>query len=507
MLDQLPSTMAAFRIVIFICYVLQAMIFPNALTVMVPILLVTSMAVLFSSKSTIASVLLEKSYILASCMAAYSAMFYVVYATHQLRDAPYMTSWIHPRHTHNYSFTETRNNPFSGGINDEANVYMREHPFTWPRAHNAPGVRINGTLPHAGPDGVVCGEDAECYVANMALMPPMARLVPMPSRFYSVDIMVTPPMGGVCKDLEIYRIVYNSWMGVDHSLDYPASSPPSADASYRKCNLFGKGENWCLSFMHTFTVPEYNATIADKCTAEGGVVIFRLPPRTVDVDPQTGRTALDVILASPGASVGFRYTWHSADAPTLLTQWSQWEYTKKDAIQEWRDSTGAFAVVIRHVVALLPLLMLWYFLLVNYDGDIANVQLMCIFVFLPSSIIFCSVGAWLPLTSTILCCIAINARSLFNVRFQLSLYSCALVLNCIQCTAMTILYATNGTNAFMYADSFRMVNEDSKLSGYAFVSGSPAWVTLMMPTTFFVNVLFCIGLVQTLMQGFFLKTQ
>ena len=151
--------------------------------------------------------------------------------------------------------------------------------------------------------------------------------------------------------------------------------------------------------------------------------------------------------------------------------------------------------------------MLWYFLLVNYDGDIANVQLMCIFVFLPSSVIFCSVGAWLPLTSTILCCIAINARSLFNVRFQLSLYSCALVLNCIQCTAMTILYATNGTNAFMYADSFRMVNEDSKLSGYAFVSGSPAWVTLMMPTTFFVNVLFCIGLVQTLMQGFFLKTQ
>jgi hypothetical protein len=506
-----PAFLIAFRIVLFICYVLQAMIFPNALTVTVPILLLSSRVLLFCSKPThpeknfIARIVFEKSYILASCMAVYSAIFYVVYATHQLRDAPYMTSWIHPKHRHNYSFTETRNNLFSGGINDEANVYMRENPFTWPRIHKAPGVRINGTLLHAGPGGkpLPCGDMAECYAANMAVME--GGVVPMPSRFYSVDIMVTPPKGMMCKDLEIYRIVYNSWMGVDHSLDYPASSPPVASSSYKKCNLFGKGDSWCLSFMHTFTGPEYNATIADKCNAEGGVVIFRLPPRTVDVEPQTGRTALDVILVPPNASVGFRYTWHSTEVPTLLTQWSQWEYTKQDAIQEWRDSTGAFAVVIRHVVAVLPLLMLWYFLLVRYEGDAANVQLMCIFVFLPSSIIFFSVGAWLPLTSTILCGITINIVPA-NVRFQFSMYACALVLNLIQCIAMTVLYSTNGTNAFMYADSFRMVNEDSKLSGYAFVSGSPAWVTLMMPTSFFVNVLFCIGLAQTLLQVFFLKS-
>ena len=503
------SFLIAFRIVLFICYVLQAMIFPNAMTVMVPILLVSSRVVLLSSKTSatpngFARIILEKSYILASCMAAYSAIFYVVYATHQLRDAPYMTSWIHPSHRHNYSFTETRNNPFSGGINGDANVYMRQHPFTWPRVHKAPGVRINGTLPHAGPGSnpLLCNAAmAECYVANMAPVGG-AKLVPMPSRFYAVDIMVTPPSGMMCKDLEIYRIVYNSWMGVDHSLDYPASSPPRGASSNSKCNLFGKGNEWCLTFTHSFTVPEYNATIADKCDAEGGVVIFRLPPRTVDVDPQTGRTALDVILVSPGARVGFRYTWHNTEAPTLLTQWSQWEYTKQDAIQEWRDSTDAFAVVVRHVVALLPLLMLWYFLLVNYEGDTANVQLMCIFVFLPSSIIFFSVGAWLPLTSTILCGIAINVVSK-DLRFQLSMYSCAFVLNLIHCIAMTTIYATNGTNAFMHADTFRMVNED--LSGYAFVSGSPAWVTLMMPTAFFVNVLFCIGLAQTLLQGFSFK--
>jgi hypothetical protein len=491
-----------FRFVLLLCYVLQAILFPNALTVLVPLVLIAVRVVIFWNSNAIRfdHIVAKKSYIVSSCLAVYSAIFYVVYTMHQLRDAPYMTGWIHPAHKHNYSFTESANGGFSNDVNDAANVYMREHPFTWPRMYKGPGVRINGTLPHAGPAGnpLRCGTMVDCYAANMAAFPTGqdgTKAVPMPSRFYSIDVMVTPRSGMMCKNLEIYRIVYNSMLGVEHSLDYPASSAPVASASYRKCNLFGQGAGWCLSFMHAFSAAEYNATVADKCTAEGGVVIFRLPARTIDVEPQTGRTALDAIIVSPGASVGFRYTWHSME-PTLLTHWGQWEYTKNDAIQEWRDSTDAFAVFIRHFIAILPLLILWYFLLVNFDGEI--VQRMCIFILLPASIIFFSVGAWLPLTGTILCGIAINIVSA-TLWVRTAIYCCAMALTFAHTVYMTEIFASLGTNAFMNADSLRMVNENYKLGGYAFVSGSPAWITLTMPTAFCLNLFFCIGIAQTVL--------
>ena len=401
-----------------------------------------------------------------------------------------MTGWIHPNRRHNYSFTETKNS-----------VYIREHPFTWPRLHKAPGLRINGTLPHAGLDGtpLLCGTHADCFAANMAVTDGGKTAVPMPSRFYAADIMVTPPPGMACQNLEIYRIVYNSWLGVDHSLDYPASSPPLASSSNKKCNLYGKGDEWCLSFMHTFSDKEYNATIAAKCKAEGGVVIFRLPPRTIDVDPQTGRTALDAVIVSRGASVGFRYTCHTKEAPTVLTLWTQWDYTRNDAIQEWRDSTGAFAVGLRYAIAVMPLLMLWHFLLVKYNGDIT--QRVCIFILLPASILFFSVGAWVLLTGTILCAIAINIVSAGRM-VRLSLYIGALLLNVVHLLYMTVTLATLGTNAFMHADSIRMVNDHWELGGYAFVSGSPAWITLTMPTLYCVNLFVCMGIAQTLLLSF-----
>jgi len=475
------------------------------MTLLVPIVAILARAVFLWRTSD--KQVFEKSYILASFLLVYSTIFFILYTTQQLHDAPYMTGWIHPKRRHNYSFTESKNNLFSDDVNDVANVYLREHPFTWPRLHKASGIRINGTLPHAGPGGnpLRCGTHADCFAANMAVMDGEDGgkvAVPMPSRFYAVDIMVTPPDGMACKNLEIYRIVYNSWLGVDHSLDYPASSPPMASSSNRKCNLFGKGEGWCLSFMHTFSEPEYNATVADKCSAEGGVVIFRLPPRTVDIDPQTGRTALDAILVSRGAGVGFRYTWHTKEAPTLLTHWTQWEYTKNDAIQEWRDSTAPGAVGLRYFIAVMPLLMLWYFVLVNYSGDIQH--RMCIFILLPTSILFFSVGAWIPLTGTILCGIAIHMAS-GDQQIRLGLYVCAMLLNVVQIIYIIAIYATVGTNAFMNADSIRMVNNHWELGGYAFVSGSPAWITLIMPTSTFVNVFFCIGIATTLYLSFFKK--
>jgi hypothetical protein len=471
--------MIAVHVSLCVLYLLQCMLWPNAVTLLVPAAMVAVRIVLAMRDKDV--------YRPTVAMFAYAAIFFVLYTTQHMRDVPYVTSWIHPNHRQNYSFTETGNNEFSGGVNGEANVYLREHPFTWPRLHKAPGVRINGTLPRAGPGGTAlrCGGGVDCYAANMAEMD--GRAVPMPSNFYAVDVMVTPPAGMACKHVEIYRIVYNSWLVVDHSLDYPASSPPLAASSNAKCNVFGKGDGWCLSFMHTFTAAEYNATVAEKCKAEGGVVIFRLPPRTVDVDPETGRVALDAILVTAGAGVSFRYTWRNKDAGQLLDNWVQWEYTKTDAIQEWRDSTEMFPVILRYMIASLPLMMLWYFLLVGYDrtAESSIVQPMCIFILTPASIVFFSVGAWIPLAGTVLCGIAINLQS--NDAVRMGLYAVALLCNVIHLLYMTISYAVFGYNAFMRADSIQTV-------GTAFVSGSPAWITLTMPTTFCVNLFFCIGI-------------
>jgi hypothetical protein len=128
-----------------------------------------------------------------------------------------------------------------------------------------------------------------------------------------------------------------------------------------------------------------------------------------------------------------------------------------------------------------------YFLLVGYDrsAESSIVQPMCVFILTPASILFFSVGAWIPLAGTVLCGIAINLQS--NDAVRMGLYAVALLCNVIHLLYMTISYATFGYNAFMHADSIQTV-------GTAFVSGSPAWITLTMPTTFCVNLFFCIGI-------------
>lgn len=57
-----------------------------------------------------------------------------------------------------------------------------------------------------------------------------------------------------------------------------------------------------------------------------------------------------------------------------------------------------------------PLLILWYYLAVKFEGVVPSNQIlfMCIFVLLPSVLIFLSVGSWLPMAGSIICVIAIN---------------------------------------------------------------------------------------------------
>ena len=157
-----------------------------------------------------------------------------------------MTSWIHPDYIHNYSFTESKNNEFAGmDVRSGASKYMRDNTFTWPRELKVPALRISGTLPRAGPasSSLVCDTNSKyaCYAANMvaqASAPSIARsITPMPSQFYTTDIMVKPPSGVACAKLEVYRIVYDADRSVDYGLDYPASSPPASNLQRATCNL------------------------------------------------------------------------------------------------------------------------------------------------------------------------------------------------------------------------------------------------------------------------------
>jgi hypothetical protein len=194
-----------------------------------------------------------------------------------------------------------------------------------------------------------------------------------------------------------------------------------------------------------------------------------------------------------GATVSFRYTWHNrVDEVLLLDNWAQWENTRSDGFQDWRDSTYAFPVAMRYAIVITPFLMLWYFLLVNYSQDSSSSSdvdslPMCIFVLLPSSLLFFATGAWLPLAGAVLCGIAVQVP--IGVAAHVVLLFLAFVCNLVHGVACVVIFSEFGLNTFMHADTIRMLPSHVG----AFMSGSPSWITLTLPCTVAVNCCFCFG--------------
>ena len=196
---------------------------------------------------------------------------------------------------------------------------MLKSPFTWPLAHEDDAIVLKGEIPEGKPtrsggvmvqNAVSCYDDATrpssvnytCYAVNIATFPTpdsdlfkdskKYRMVPMSSQFYTVDVKLTPKAGTrTCDSIEAYRIIVNGNKDVVHSLDYPASSMPPPPSSvnittYEDCGLFGVND-WCLRYQHQFTRQQYKSKINQMCIEGKGSLIFRLPPRSINIDPRT----------------------------------------------------------------------------------------------------------------------------------------------------------------------------------------------------------------------------
>lgn len=504
------------------CMVLQTMLWPCAMTIIILCVLSieTILTLVFGNGKTYVMsgltdygvfLLRNKTpkaglYIYSAFFGIYTLAFFLLFTSREMHSLPRATQWIHPHYIRNYSFTETKNNEFRGlGVRDEAARFMREHPFVWPREATVAGLRINGTLPQVNPGGMRCGVNFECYASKHAVSRdapawPRHSVVPFPSQFYTTDVIIAPPARTPCGSLEAYRIVYDADRNVEYGLDYPASASPSGAATLYppKCDLFGVGA-MCLLFSHPFSDQEYSDTIQKKCTEGGGKLVFRLPPRSVDIEPETGRMGIDVLLVTSGAEVSFRHTWHDRSKETeLLSNWGKWtEHAATDGLQTWRDSTDSGAVFIRYVIAITPFLMMWMYLAVHFEtmvqgSSVSQVLLLSIFVLLPASLLFFVVGAWIPLAGCIVCIIAINSSVYFPVT-RIILLCITLLCNVVQFVFILVVIALAGFEAFMYEDSLQQIQD--QLGGVAFLSGTPTWLGLILPSTLVVNGGFALGAV------------
>jgi len=459
-----------------------------------------------------------KAYIFTCIVAAYMLIFFLLYAAHAMHSQPAMTGWIHPNYIHNYSFTWDSNNDFPGNdVTSSNSWFMRSNTYVWPRSSVTNAIYINGMLPMAGPlrSSISCRAEQgtayasstprssyfSCFAAKMVAVtsPPDSSLlphniVPMPSQFYTTDVMITPPAGTPCSSLEAYRIVYDSQGNVEYGLDYPAAastSTSSAPANTSVCGLFSDPA-WCLAFQHSFSASDYAARVASKCTTSSGSLIFRLPPRAVDVDPQTGKMNMDALLVTFGATVSFRYTWHShPEKNELLTSWDQWSSTTGDTVQPWRDSSDDGPIFCKFAIAIIPLLMLWYYLAITFEKVVTDNQVLflCLFILLPSILIFIAVGAWLPMSGAIICTIAINYSSERKYVASLLFFLTGLC-NSIQFVWILAIVAQAGWSSLLYQNS---LNDISNMNNDFLVSGTPTWVGLTMPIVLVINFCFFLG--------------
>jgi hypothetical protein len=458
-------------------------------------------------------------YVAMCLIAIYTLAFFLLFLSHELSVLPVQTTWIHPTLFGKYSFTDTHNTPFADvGVDSEVSKSMRSWSFEWPRAHQADALTINATiLQGQGPAGgaLNCsGMAFDCYSGKLAAFkaPDDAvyratkkayYYVPFSARFYTADVIVRPPAGMACSALEVYRLNLDPGGNVEHGLDYPASSAAetkSGSVPYKKCGLFGD-DGFCLQFLHGFSSADYVAQITSKCAlSDNKHLTIRLPSRAQDVDPASGRMGQDILLVTPGASVQMHWQWHDVDTkPSLLTPWEQMDSTKTDASQSWRDASDATSVFFKYAIAITPLLLLWYFLAIRFKAIVESYQILmlCIFVLLPATLFFLTVGAWLPMVGSIICVLAVNHTpatqahpKAWSPNLRHALLFLTAVCNSVQFVWVLVLVGQSYWSAFYYENTLnQLVDKTNNL----IVAGSPTWVGLVLPIELVINFFFLLG--------------
>ena len=414
------------KLLFYACVISQVILWPSVMTItFAGVLALEGLIVFFfNSGSSVSSSLSEYAVLLLHgkritvskylgmvVLLAYMVVFFLFFITHETRVLPAQTTWLHPTLFGLYRFSESENLPFDDlAVTGDVSKFNRRWPFKWPKTLVAPALGINTTIAGQGPLGasITCGAGFDCYSAKLTVVKPPTespfpaakQYVPFPHQFYTADAIITPPAGVACSALEVYRINLDADKNVEHGLDYPASAIATAatPVPFRKCGLFGVSA-WCLAFLHGFSDSDYSSQLNGKCLlGKSQQVTIRLPPRAPDVYGGTGRIGHDLLLVTPGASVQLRWQWHDiGEESQLLSVWDQTPGSLLDQAQVWRDSDDTVTVFIKYAIAAIPLLLLWYFLTVNfrYVVDSYQILMLCLFVLLPAAVFYMTIGAWL----------------------------------------------------------------------------------------------------------------
>jgi len=469
-----------------------------------------------------------RQYLVAAFVGIYSCFYLVAYLSAEIDYQPHMTNWI-PRERLQFY---TPGEPLPDvEVTDELSKTMRKNTFTWPKTHEDIPILLNGTLSDGKPtkngndikilNNLRCDpQDATlkyaCYATNLKTFSVPDRtlygrsysFVPMSSQFYVTDVKITPKKSSslTCEALEFYRIIVNSENQAVYALDYPASTlpnPSSANIAFQdQCGLFQE-VNWCLRYQHTFSFADYRQKIAQKCQEGQGSIIFRLPVRTIDVNPKNGKVELDTMIISKDADVTVKHTWHyeTDNLPNIIKTLEQWHAVDGDLADDWRNSSDAFQVFMKFAIAITPFLIVWYYLATEFEQLVPQnhqVFVICIFVLLPAVFIFMSVGAWLPMAGCIVCAIAINhppaesTHTMVSKLFRPVLFFIFAVCNSIQFCWILVLIFQADFSAFYYEYSLKQL---SSMTHNFIISGStsPSWVALVMPTVLSINLAFFLG--------------
>lgn len=470
-----------------------------------------------------------RQYILSAFVGIYTCFYFVGYVSQEIDYLPRMTSWIPPPNLKQYIPGKPLPNM---DVIDEASIKMRKNTFVWPRIHEDNGVVLNGTIHEGKPliqqnnefqlQSLACQPENSnskfvCHATNLATFQTPSdyyqgqlkhSFVPMSSQFYVTDIKITPKQNIMkCEDLEFYRIILNSDVQTIYALDYPASTLPepssSNPSSVLHCGLFNE-PTWCLRYEHSFSPVQYKEKIKQKCVEGDGSIIFRLPVRTIDINPKDAKLELDVLIVSKYADVRVKHTWHdnSDNLPNVIRSLQQWHTVDGDVANEWRNSTQDFQVFIKFAISIIPFLMSWYFLATEFENlvpDHFQVLVMCIFILFPAIILFLSVGAWLPMAGCIICAIAINhpppvrnINSLWKRAFRPTLFFIFAICNSIQFCWLVVLIYQADISAFYYEYSLKQMS-DMTQNFIISSNSSPSWMALILPTVLSLNLAFFIG--------------
>ena len=445
-------------------------------------------------------------------LSIYFAAFFLAFINHESTLQASSTWWIYPTLLSSYSFTKSDNNAFSGSGTGAESVEMRSNPFVWSQSFDYTAPLVIGNIPNAGPGGGVLhcadpklsGLTYACYAPK--LLPQTAPtsmdgvyakrpFVPLPSDFYDIDVRIVPSTPTNCNALEVYRVNLDTERGIAHPLDYPGStSTHNATGATQTFTGVFSDPTWTLGVQHTFSNALYQQKVQSKCTAEGQTLVIRLPSRNEDVNPDTARIALDILVVTTGAKVDVHATWNADDESQVGVLGMLKQVVTTDSLQDWRVSSESKDIALRFAIAVTPFLICWYYVIVTFeDNACANpVIFVCSTVLLPAALIFLAVGAWIPTIGCVLGVVALNYKididawkskqkpAFSEIQRQFFLFVMALC-NSIHFVWVLVVIAQAGYSAFLYELSLNQIYNMTQ-SFLVSTGVTPTLMAIMLPS-------------------------